>query len=41
MPIANWFVERARAHTAFEVSLIDLKAIDLPLLEEPHHPRRW
>jgi NAD(P)H-dependent FMN reductase len=39
LPIANWFVDRARAHGAFDVSLIDLKAINLPVVEEPNHPR--
>ena len=38
LPIAEWFVETSRA-SAFDVSLLDLKAIDLPLLEEPNHPR--
>ena len=39
LPIAQWVVERARAHGAFEVTLIDLKQAKLPLLEEPQHPR--
>lgn len=38
-PVAEWFAERARGHGAFEVELIDLKSIDLPLLHEPNHPR--
>jgi NAD(P)H-dependent FMN reductase len=38
-PIAEWFLGRARQHGGFEVELLDLKAIDLPLLSEPHHPR--
>ena len=37
--IADWFVEIARAHGGFEVELVDLKAIDLPLLSERNHPR--
>jgi NAD(P)H-dependent FMN reductase len=38
-PVADWFVERARQHGGFDVKLVDLKAIDLPLLSEPNHPR--
>jgi NAD(P)H-dependent FMN reductase len=37
--IANWFVERARQHGGFELELIDLLALNLPLLDEPNHPR--
>ena len=37
-PIAEWFVEAARAHGKFSVRLVDLKAIDLPILDEPSHP---
>jgi NAD(P)H-dependent FMN reductase len=39
MAVADWFVPRARAHGAFDVELIDLKAVNLPMLDEPHHPR--
>lgn len=39
LPIAEWFAETARAEGSFEVTLVDLKAVDLPLLSEPHHPR--
>ena len=39
LPIAQWFVDRARAHGGFDATLIDLKAVNLPLLEEPAHPR--
>jgi NAD(P)H-dependent FMN reductase len=38
-PIAEWFVGRARAHGKFSVELVDLKEVDLPLLDEPEHPR--
>lgn len=37
-PIADWFLERARAHGAFEAELLDLKDFDLPLFDEPAHP---
>jgi NAD(P)H-dependent FMN reductase len=39
LPVAEWFLERARAHGQFDAELLDLKAIDLPLLDEPQHPR--
>jgi NAD(P)H-dependent FMN reductase len=39
LPIAQWFAERARGHGGFDVDLIDLGEVDLPLLDEPHHPR--
>ena len=38
-PVADWFLERARQHGGFEVELIDLAAVNLPLLSEPNHPR--
>jgi len=37
--VAEWFFGRAREHGKFTVELIDLKQVDLPLLDEPHHPR--
>jgi NAD(P)H-dependent FMN reductase len=37
--VADWFIDRARQHGRFDVQLLDLKAIDLPLLAEPNHPR--
>ena len=39
LPIAAWFAEHARAHGDFEVSLVDLAAVDLPMMDEPDHPR--
>ena len=38
-PVSDWFLQQARQHGGFEVSLLDLKVIDLPLLSEPNHPR--
>ncbi len=38
-PVAEWFRDRAEAHGGFEVVVADLAAIDLPLMDEPHHPR--
>lgn len=39
LPIAQWFVERARQHAKFEIQTVDLKAVDLPVFAERHHPR--
>ncbi|MFL5863814.1 MAG: NADPH-dependent FMN reductase [Solirubrobacteraceae bacterium] len=39
VPVANWFVERATIHGSFELELVDLYKLDLPLLDEPNHPR--
>ena len=39
LPIAQWFTACATAHGAFEVAVADLAEIDLPLLDEPNHPR--
>ena len=38
-PIAQWFIERARQHGRFDVEMVDLKTIDLPLFAERNHPR--
>ena len=37
--IADWTVDAATRHGGFEVELVDLAELDLPLLDEPHHPR--
>ncbi len=37
--VARWFIERARQHGKFEVQVADLKELNLPILNEPHHPR--
>ncbi|HYU78886.1 MAG TPA: NAD(P)H-dependent oxidoreductase [Vicinamibacterales bacterium] len=39
LPVANWFVEFARKQGGFDISVVDLKVIDLPILSEPKHPR--
>jgi NAD(P)H-dependent FMN reductase len=36
--VAEWFVERAKAHGAFDVELVDLAEVDLPVFDEPEHP---
>ena len=37
--VAEWFVGMARAHGGFDVEVIDLAEVNLPLLDEPAHPR--
>ncbi|MDB4882685.1 MAG: NADPH-dependent reductase [Gemmatimonadetes bacterium] len=37
--IARWFLDRARTHGNFDVEAVDLAEIDLPLFDEPKHPR--
>lgn len=37
--VATWFMERARAHAKFDLELVDLAELDLPLFDEPGHPR--
>lgn len=39
LAVGNWFYEAARAHGAFDVERVDLADFDLPLLDEPEHPR--
>ena len=36
---AEWLEALAREHGKFEPVMADLAAFDLPLLDEPHHPR--
>lgn len=37
--VAAWFVEHARSHGAFEIEVVDLADVGLPLFDEPRHPR--
>jgi NAD(P)H-dependent FMN reductase len=39
LPVAEWFRERAVKHGGFEVEVIDLAEVKLPMMDEPHHPR--
>ena len=39
LPIAEWFIDRARSHGGFDVEVADLAEIRLPLFDEPNHPR--
>jgi NAD(P)H-dependent FMN reductase len=38
-PVADWFMAQAREHGGFEVEVADLAELQLPLLDEPYHPR--
>jgi len=39
LPIGQWFFEHAKRHGKFEVDWVDLKELNLPLIDEPKHPR--
>jgi NAD(P)H-dependent FMN reductase len=39
LPIGQWVYERALSHRAFDVELVDLAELNLPFMDEPHHPR--
>jgi NAD(P)H-dependent FMN reductase len=37
--VAEWVIDQARAHGKFSVECIDLAEVNLPLFNEPRHPR--
>ena len=37
--VADWIIDRARTQDHFEVRVADLAVIDLPMFDEPKHPR--
>jgi NAD(P)H-dependent FMN reductase len=39
VPVARWFHEHASHFDGFQTELIDLAEVNLPLFDEPHHPR--
>lgn len=39
LAVGTWFAAAARAHGGFDVGVIDLAEVNLPLLDEPKHPR--
>lgn len=39
LPIGQWMHQRAAEHDGFDAELIDLAEVNLPFLDEPHHPR--
>lgn len=39
LPIGRWAADAAAQHGGFDVELVDLAEIDLPILDEPNSPR--
>ncbi len=39
LPIGRWAHQQAKAHGKFEVTLVDLAEVNLPMMDEPKHPR--
>ncbi len=37
--VAEWFMKQAKEHGKFELELTDLAEVNLPMLDEPNHPR--
>ena len=37
--VADWIIDRARARGDFEVEVTDLAILNLPIFDEPNHPR--
>lgn len=37
--VARWFHDYAQRHGKFDCDLVDLAEFDLPVYDEPHHPR--
>lgn len=37
--VGEWMLEQARSHGQFKVELVDLAQVNLPLFDEPRHPR--
>lgn len=37
--VAEWIAERAREHGGFDVEVTDLAELNLPMYDEPNHPR--
>lgn len=37
--ITNWIAETAKQYSQFDVEVLDLAEINLPLMDEPFHPR--
>ena len=36
---ARWFVDLAQQEDLFDIEVVDLAEVDLPFMDEPHHPR--
>ena len=38
-PVGDWFIGAAREHGGFDVDVADLLELNLPMMDEPNHPR--
>ena len=39
LAVSQWFTERSKGHGSFDITLVDLAEVNLPLMDEPDHPR--
>ncbi len=39
LPVAKWITEKARSHESFDIEVLDLAEINLPMFDEPKHQR--
>ena len=39
LTVSEWMADEARKHGAFDVELVDLAEVNLPVYDEPKHPR--
>lgn len=39
LPVSQWFHGHAETHGGFDLEVVDLARVNLPLLDEPKHPR--
>ncbi len=39
LPVGRWFVAEATRDSRFEIDVVDLAELQLPFMDEPHHPR--
>jgi NAD(P)H-dependent FMN reductase len=37
--VAAWFERQARQHGHFDIEIVDLAEVNLPMMDEPEHPR--
>lgn len=37
--IAEWVNETVKQHGGFDIEVLDLAVVNLPMMDEPHHPR--
>lgn len=40
LAVAQWFTDLARKHDKFDIELVDLAEVNLPLIDEPEHPSK-